>query len=378
MPKNENYEKHFFFGLLISLLLISAVGFIWLGEPTRMEEQVEVLHSASVAHGKALYQENCATCHGSEGEGLVAPPLNSKTLLEEASNEVLYASIDAGRPGTTMPAWGQEHGGALTQEDMEALADFIRTWEENAPVISDEFVPSPVRGATIFASTCFLCHGEAGLGNTAPAINNHQQLNSHDDDWYRQTITVGRPAQGMPGWGNVISENQTEDLIALFGAWRGGQTVLPEFSVAELLDSALFSVSQKDGEDTIFYLKRAKEVTISPAAEMIDEIIVEVENESLEQALVSLNELSDLWPLGVAENGEPLFAATCAPCHGPNGEGGLGSQLNPNEFVQENTNSALLEFMLAGREGTLMQGFEGRLTESQIADLLAFLREWQP
>lgn len=379
MMKNENYEKLYFFGLVITLLLVAALSIIWLQESARMDAHLEALNLKSIAHGEELYRENCIPCHGENGEGLIGPALNNKVLLEEASNRILFAAIDAGRPGTTMPAWGQEQGGPLTQEGVDSIVDFIRAWEENAPMVAEpEFIPSPARGATIFTSACFVCHGEDGRGNTAPAINNQRRLNGLEDDWYRQTISYGRPAQGMPTWGTVLSENQIEDLIALFGVWRQGQSVLPEIPVADLFDSAVFSVSQKDSEGAIFHLERAKQIAFGPALDRIDEIIDQIENERLNQALRSLSELSDLWPLGVAEIGAPLYTETCAPCHGPNGEGGVGSQLNPNQFIQENTNSALLDFVLAGRPDTSMRGFEDRLSEAQIADLLAFLREWQP
>jgi cytochrome c1 len=37
-----------------------------------------------------------------------------------------------------------------------------------------------------------------------------------------------------------------------------------------------------------------------------------------------------------------------------------------------------VKFVLAGRPGTSMAGFEGRLTEDQLADLVAFLHLWNP
>ncbi|MBT6152593.1 MAG: cytochrome c, partial [Chloroflexi bacterium] len=59
------------------------------------------------------------------------------------------------------------------------------------------------------------------------------------------------------------------------------------------------------------------------------------------------------------------------------GEGNEGSRLNPNDFVNSSSNSELLAFILSGRDGTAMGGFQDRLTEEQIAHVIAFIREWQ-
>ncbi len=72
-----------------------------------------------------------------------------------------------------------------------------------------------------------------------------------------------------------------------------------------------------------------------------------------------------------------MFSGTCLSCHGAEGEGGVGPRLTTNEYIQTSSNSDLLTFLLAGRPGTSMRGFDGRLNEFQIADVIAFLRTWQ-
>ena len=82
-----------------------------------------------------------------------------------------------------------------------------------------------------------------------------------------------------------------------------------------------------------------------------------------------------------APDGAALFHKHCAVCHGDNGQGGgdgVFPALNPNHYVQENTNAELVKFIQEGREGTAMAAFEGRLNEDEIADIVAHLRTWQP
>jgi cytochrome c553 len=51
--------------------------------------------------------------------------------------------------------------------------------------------------------------------------------------------------------------------------------------------------------------------------------------------------------------------------------------LQPNELISTLNNPDLEEFIKIGRPGTAMAGFADRLTQTEIADLIAFLRLWQ-
>ena len=377
--KAENYERSLWIGLLLTLVVIGGLAATWLREPARMAEAAEELNQTSLKRGRQIYVDNCTPCHGTRGEGNVGKALNNKTLLKNASDEVLFANIKAGRPNTTMPAWGQDNGGQLTDENIRDVVTFIRAWEPTAPEIATTTVisPSAARGAALFAGSCFICHGENGQGGTAPAINNPARLSTLDDDWYRQTIANGRPAKGMPTWGTVLSPNQIEDLVALIGAWRQSEQVAPETTVADLLNSALFSLSQDDREDAIFYLNRARPIAFGPALEQFDPIITMIEGDETDQALTALNDLRMQWPIGDAASGEQIFVEVCKGCHGAEGQGGVGLRLKPSQFIQDSTNAEMLTLLFTGRTGTAMRSFSGQLSEKQLADVIAFLRTWQ-
>ncbi len=377
--KTENYERYIWIGLALTLVVLGGLVVAWVREPVRLAEAATEINQASLKRGRQLYVDNCTSCHGSRGEGVVGTALNNKALLKNASNEVLIANIKAGRPNTSMPAWGQEHGGQLTDEDIHDIVTFIRAWEPNAPeVTATVFEPSAARGAALFASSCFTCHGENGQGGTAPDLNDPARLDVLDDDWYRQTIANGRPAKGMPTWGTVLSPNQIEDLVALIGAWRQSEQVTPDITVADLLNSALFSLSQGDREDAIFYLNRARPGAFGPALEEFDPIIVLIEGNKTDEALTALNELRTQWPIGDAASGEEIYKDACKGCHGSEGQGGVGLRLKPSQFIQTSTNAELLTLLFTGRTGTAMRSFSGQLSEKQLADVIAFLRTWQP
>ena len=197
------------------------------------------------------------------------------------------------------------------------------------------------------------------------------------DDWYRQVIRNGRPAKGMPTWGTVLSPNQIEDLVALIGAWRAGSTVQPDYSITELLTNALFALEGSDIESAALHLERAMEAADGSDLEALQSAAVEITGEDQESAIEAVRTLLADWPLGDPAAGVPLYSANCAACHGVQGEGGIGPQLQMNAFIQSNNNAELVQFLLEGRPGTAMAGYLDRLDETQLADIVAIIRLWQ-
>jgi mono/diheme cytochrome c family protein len=282
-----------------------------------------------------------------------------------------------------MPAWSVDFGGPLTDEDIRAVVAFVRAWEPTAPEIEpDIFVPSPERGAMLFASTCELCHGENGIGSEdAPGINDAERLSALEDDWYRGVIRNGRPAKGMPTWGTVLSPNQVDDLIALITAWRNGLEINAAFNVTDLLTSGVYALHEDDPESAAMHVSWAIAVSEGITAELLLNADAQLASGDNAGALATLEILKEQWPIGDPDIGAETYATSCKPCHGGDGEGGGGGifpPLNPNDFVQANSNGELVAFIQEGRIGTAMAGFGNRLTEDEIANVVAFLRLWQP
>jgi mono/diheme cytochrome c family protein len=359
-------------GITFSILVVFQIYI--LREPARIEAVEAEDHSQAMAAGRELYAENCATCHGEGGEGGIAPALNSQDLLKMTSDEALFSLTRTGVPGSIMPAWGQTFGGPFTDEQIAQMVTFIRHWEPTAPEPTPvDTAPDPARGALIYDQTCSVCHGQNGLGtDLAPPLNDPERLNKLNDAWYRNTIAHGRPAKGMPTWGTVLSPAQINDLVALLAAWREGDIVSANIPLTRYLSNALFALRQFDRPDAEFFLKAALTQADDSQAEVIQEVISLVQDNRLFEAEVSLTTL-----LPPEEMGQALYESNCAPCHGSDGRGGLGPGLRLTSFIQAKSDEELIAFMLAGRNGTAMDSFEGILTEEELGNLLIILRNWQ-
>ncbi len=384
MLRKENYNGILIFGLALTLLILLGFAAYLAFEDARVVEAAEYLHEERLNHGREIYNEQCASCHGADGEGGVGTTLNSKTLLQNTHDDIFFSVIRSGVPSTDMPAWSVDYGGALTDEDIRSVVTYIRSWEANAPVIEPAvFVPTADEGAVIFNTNCGTCHGENGAGTGfAPAVNDPAKLGMVDEEYLRRLLQFGRPAQGMPSYGTILSEEQSDHLLALFGAWSTGEDVVPAYNVTELINAAIFSLESGDTESAMLQINRALGVMAAgPGKDMMNQAKVQLEDGDTTGALDTLITLRDQWPIGDPANGATLYAASCAVCHGAEGEGGGGGAfpiLQPNEFVEMNTTADLVIFIQEGREGTAMAGFADRLTEQEIADIVAHLRTWQP
>jgi mono/diheme cytochrome c family protein len=61
---------------------------------------------ALLATGLTVYAENCAACHGANGEGsMLAPALNTDELRMRLSDADIARIVQEGIPGTLMASW---------------------------------------------------------------------------------------------------------------------------------------------------------------------------------------------------------------------------------------------------------------------------------
>ncbi len=405
MP-TENYDRFIYFGLVLTVATAVLVGLYGWSETARMEASAQARRLARAERGAGLYQARCTPCHGAMGEGAsgLGPALNSQAFLTAAEDMLIFDTIRDGRPNTAMPAWGQAGGGPFTDEEIRDLAAFIRSWERTAPpAAAPSTSGDPAAGAVTFSTVCYVCHGVNGEGtDIAPALNDPQRLARFADDWYRETIREGRPSQGMPTWGRVFSPQQIDDVVAFIRAWQTAAppAAAPEVSGDPIRGATIFAATcvachgpEGTGSDRGPALNDASllaDLTDSELETVISQGILEQGMPRWGQVL-STAEIRDLvaylrsWGApprsssqtsGDPDRGAEVYAATCAACHGTDGEGGLGPRLNPNDFVAGTGDADLLAFLGAGRPGTPMAGFAGRLSDRELADVVALLRAW--
>ncbi len=128
-------------GVVLLAAMVLAFPLYLLVEPTNRAEARDLQLQSLQGQGKDLFQLNCSSCHGLNGEGGLGPALNSQQFLQASTDRQTELLISVGVPGSAMGAYSQDFGGPLTSEQVKALATFIRSWEENAPDVPDWRTP---------------------------------------------------------------------------------------------------------------------------------------------------------------------------------------------------------------------------------------------
>jgi mono/diheme cytochrome c family protein len=136
--------------------------------PRRADGVPALSTTADLARGQSLYASNCASCHGSHGEGNGAGaaslrPRPANLAEHEYALARLAEVMWQGSVGTAMPAW-RDH----PADDLASIAHVVRSFH----VTADEPPPPTALaelGARVYADNCVQCHGAAG-GGDGPAI----------------------------------------------------------------------------------------------------------------------------------------------------------------------------------------------------------------
>ena len=189
---------------------------------------------SEISDFNALYGQNCAGCHGSEGKGGAAIAVGDPVYLAIADEAVLRRAATNGIPGTSMPAFAQSAGGMLTEKQIDLIVRGIRERWSKLDVLGGTIPPpysSPEpgdtsRGSEVYAAYCSSCHGAGGRGGQkAGSIVDGSFLALLDDQELRTIVIAGRPELGAPDWrgdipGKPMSVQDVSDVVAWLASQR--------------------------------------------------------------------------------------------------------------------------------------------------------------
>lgn len=78
--------------------------------------------------------------------------------------------------------------------------------------------------------------------------------------------------------------------------------------------------------------------------------------------------------------GEKVYNQNCLTCHGETGKGEgskAGTAVNNQHFLSSVSDKDLYNYVKYGRDGTGMPAYGPRLSEKDLKNLVAFMRDWQ-
>lgn len=183
------------------------------------------LYEFAVQQGKTLFGDNCETCHGAGGQGVVGyPNLNDKAWLWGGSFDDIKQTIKYGiraehddtRFGSMM-AYGRDEFLEPAQID-DLVQHVLRISGQQANGAAAG------RGAVLFEENCSSCHGVEGKGtyeNGAPDLTDTAWLYGGSEAVIRETIFNGREGV-MPNWDTRLSSDQITALSVYVYQELGG------------------------------------------------------------------------------------------------------------------------------------------------------------
>jgi cytochrome c oxidase cbb3-type subunit III len=103
---------------------------------SRMNENTVTLVSdkAMLEEGKKIFLENCAACHGMEGQGTIGPNLVDQYWLHGGGVKNIFKTIKNGVAGKSMRAWQND----FSPKQMQEVASYIITLQGTKPANAKE------------------------------------------------------------------------------------------------------------------------------------------------------------------------------------------------------------------------------------------------
>ena len=217
MEKNLNKKpmrrRPWALGVVIFLGLIASGG--GYAFATQSVQTNAVGSAEQIEEGRKLFLANCATCHGSNGEGAIGGP----SLIGVGAASVDF-QVGTGRmPGQASGPQLYKKPVQFTEEQIAAMASYVASLAPGPAIPSEEILRTdgdPTHGGELFRINCAMCHNAVGAGGA---------------------LTEGKFA---PALGGVSEKHIYEAMIT-------GPQTMPVFNDANL--------TPEDKKDIITYLK---------------------------------------------------------------------------------------------------------------------------
>lgn len=103
---------------------------------------------------------------------------------------------------------------------------------------------------------------------------------------------------------------------------------------------------------------------------------LETSNELVSESSIDALEKKYIGDPDSIDAGKSLYGNTCLFCHGSKGIGARAPTLVKNGFAPDgvNDNEYFINTIKYGKPGTIMGSFEGTLTETEMWEIISFLR----
>jgi putative heme-binding domain-containing protein len=225
-------------------------------------------NQGDVELGFTLYNANCITCHGANGDSIPGINLRAGQFRRISTDDDLNRLVQTGIPGTAMPP------GRYSTAELGGLVAYVRSMKDFDAAGAGNGDAS--RGETIFEEkgNCTSCHRVSGKGSrVAPDLSDVGAVRSPDAlrqslvDPSASMLPLNRPVRAITRDGKVVVGrrlnedtytvqliDKDERLVSLIKADLREYTI----STTSTMPSYKDKLTGAELEDLIAYLRRLK------------------------------------------------------------------------------------------------------------------------
>ena len=327
------------------------------------EQRSTLLNFFLAPDGQRLFATNCSSCHGN-------------AVAYSGTTEELRQVISAGGLHLSMPPWREQ----LNATQLQSLAEFV--FDPVGRTQDDE----------LYRQYCVECHGD-------------RIPRSSSVDLARQAIAMGGSHEVMPVWGDILTTEQLDALVAFtMSATRGTSTEQGQILYSEYCSSCHGNFGEgganpaRQGDviapiSSSEYLRTRDNLTLraiisqgqpnfgmSPFGTSFGGPL---ETTQVEAIVAYIRAWQDNPPVELppevsggtaSDTGAEIYTDLCSQCHGDAGQGGVGSAVNTTEFQDANTDVQMFDSISEGHPATSMIAWGSVLSSEQILELVTYIR----
>jgi ubiquinol-cytochrome c reductase cytochrome c subunit len=192
--------------LLFALLVVGALYSAVMTSPAA--EASSAASQEQVEEGRALFLQNCSSCHGLNGEGSSDGPTLIGVGAASVDFQVGTGRMPLAAPGVQAP----DKAVTFTDEQIAAMAAYVATLGPGPAIPTEEQLAYEdadlTEGGELFRTNCSQCHNFAGEGGAltngkyAPSIRNSSPKHIYE------AMLTGPQSMPVFGDGTITSEEK--------------------------------------------------------------------------------------------------------------------------------------------------------------------------
>lgn len=326
------------------------------------EERTSLVNFLIAPDGQRLFSVNCSPCHG-----------QSVGFAGDESD--LHSLISLGGLHLAMPPWQE----SMSDAEIDLLARYVV-----APATVPEALPE-------YQKLCSSCHGD-------------RVPRGDDFDQAREIIASGGSHQTMPVWGNILTPQQLDALVAYtFSAASGAPAAIGQDLYSQYCSTCHGDFGEGGANpalsgdiiapiSTAEYLKTRDNLTLSSVISQGQPNFGmspfgstfggPLDEDEIDAIVTFIRTWEDNPPVelppeikstNVPLSGPEIYSSLCAQCHGEAGKGGIGPSLH-DEALQQTSDREIFESISVGHPATSMISWGEILTSDQITQIVRHIR----